>query len=164
MTVDITGLCTDHSFESAEEVCRRCAMEFCELCLVYPFGAKKPLCKECAMAEGGVRSHTQRVALGRRDVRVKVKAFRAFMAARSAPVAAQLEDALVLPDPPAPHHEEPDQGPAVVPSTHDHGAPLVEPLPAPAPTAVTAPTGPPTPGDAPAGGVAPPIDWSQPFG
>lgn len=165
MTVDITGLCQDHSFETAEEVCRRCGLEFCELCLVYPFGERKPLCKECAMAEGGVRSHTQRVAIGRREVRRKVKAFQAHLAARSAPAPSPAGEEPILRDPLAPLDDERSRVPsAVPPATHDHGGPLVEPLPAPVPTPATVPSGPAAPGHDPAGGVAPPIDWSQPFG
>ena len=48
MSIDLTGLCREHSFESAAELCRRCGLEYCEACVVYPFGAKKPLCKTCA--------------------------------------------------------------------------------------------------------------------
>ena len=51
MSDDITGLCRDHSFETATAMCRRCSLEFCDTCVVYPFGPKKPFCKECAMTK-----------------------------------------------------------------------------------------------------------------
>ena len=54
MSMHLTGLCREHSFESAAELCRRCGLEYCEACVVYPFGARKPLCKSCAIAMSGL--------------------------------------------------------------------------------------------------------------
>lgn len=154
MTTDVTGLCKDHSFETAEEVCRRCGLEFCGLCLVYPFGAAKPLCKECAMAEGGVRSHIHRVAMGRRDLRRKVKAFKSHLAARSVSTPSGSEEIPAERDPLVPIEPELDRVPVTIPAP-PKPAPLEQSQPAPAPAPAT---------PDPAGGVAPPIDWSQPFG
>lgn len=165
MTVELTGLCRDHSFETAENLCRRCGLEYCELCLVYPFGAKKPLCKECAMVAGGVRSHASRPEMAKRDVKQRVKAWNARAnVVRS--TAAAAEDAItnpVLSDPLAPTHEDLERVPVTVPDDNvghaagpahhvDDAPPPPPPPPAPAST------------DQPAEGVAPPIDWSQPFG
>lgn len=164
MTVELTGLCQDHSFESAENICRRCGLEYCELCLVYPFGAKRPLCKECAMVVGGVRSHAARQEMPKRDVKRRVKAWDTRVAARNGPKAEEtaLSDPL-LSDPLAPTEEDLERVPATVPA--DDGAEVAAglaesfddvPPPPPAPPQTSA--------DAPADGVAPPIDWSQPFG
>lgn len=167
MTVDTTGLCREHSFESAEEVCRRCGGEYCEICLVFPFGVSKPFCKECAIAAGGVRAHVARQPMPRRDLRRKVKAFEARRQARAAGGSAPGDadaDAPVLNDPLAPI------------STPSEPAPAPTPMPATVPAAAApsaeqsaessgAPTPPPAlPAEEPADGVAPPIDWSQPFG
>lgn len=164
MTVDITGLCRDHSFESAENVCRRCGLEYCELCLVYPFGAKKPLCKECAMVAGGVRSHAARQEMPKRELKKKVKAWESRVAGRRSPATEEttIDDPL-LNDPLAPTEEDLERVPATVPA--DDGAGVAAAL---AETFADAPPPPPppanAPGEEPADGVAPPIDWSQPFG
>jgi hypothetical protein len=158
MTVEIAGICRDHSFETAEEVCRRCGAEFCELCLVFPFGASKPLCKECAMAVGGVRSHVSRPPMARKDIRRKVKAFEAHRRNRAV-VTAQGDDVEVtdpmLHDPLVPTDDDLERVPASVPAT-DTATDGTDDLPA---VAVTPP-----PVEEPASGVAPPIDWNQPFG
>jgi hypothetical protein len=148
---DITGLCREHSFETADEVCRRCGGEFCELCLVYPFGANKPLCKECAMVAGGVRNHSSRPELKGRAIRTKVKAFeqrrRRVSDSVAATPAVEVTDP-TLDDPRAPTDER-----------------IAVPVPGPA-EQTTAGDDPPPPPPPPssADGVAPPIDWSQPFG
>ena len=157
MSIKITGLCRDHSFESAEELCRRCGLEFCELCLVYPFGTAKPLCKECAMAEGGVRLHVQRSAMPKRDIRRRIKEFEAHSrdkgaAATNGDGAPPLDP--VLKDPLAPTVDDLERVPAAVAD----GAQFADESDAPPPPP------PPPPGDDPANGVAPPIDWNQPFG
>lgn len=182
MTVDITGLCRDHTFETAEDVCRRCGAEYCELCLVFPFGDAKPLCKECAMAAGGVRSHVSRPAMGRKDLRRALKAFDARRKAAAA-AATDAEESPVLTDPLAPTNEDLERATAPI---HD---PVPEPVTAfdepvdgdafvdelaaaftaPAPAPAPAPTPPPAPSptpmrEQPADGVAPPIDWNRPFG
>lgn len=165
MTADITGLCRDHSFETAEDLCRRCGAEYCELCLVFPFGASKPLCKECAMAAGGVRSHVSRPALGKRDLRRKIKAFEERRAGRASPSTfGDVNEAAeaVLHDPLAPTEEDLERVP--VPSTgSEDGAAFAEQLGA-AFDEPPAPSPPAPPAEKPADGVAPPIDWSQPFG
>lgn len=154
---DTTGLCRDHSFETAEDVCRRCGGEYCELCLVYPFGVAKPLCKECAIAAAGVRSHVSRPAMPKKDLRRKVKAFDARMALRSGNTAqAAGTDDPVLTDPLAPTEEDLERLPAPPPVPED-GEAFAEELAAAFNSA-------PSTDDQPADGVAPPIDWSRPFG
>ncbi|MDW3220047.1 MAG: hypothetical protein R8F63_15655 [Acidimicrobiales bacterium] len=163
MTVEITGLCRDHTFESAEDVCRRCGMEFCEMCLLFPTG--QPLCKECAMVAGGVRNHASRAEMPKREMKRIVKAFEARRAtpANAAVAVAEAVEITdpVLQDPLAPTEEDLERVPAAVP---DDGAAVAseladvfnDPPPPPPP--------PPPSGNEPADGVAPPIDWSQPFG
>lgn len=161
MSEDITGLCKDHSFESAEAVCRRCGLEFCELCLVYPFGANRPLCKECAMAEGGVRSHVSRAPMGRREIRKKVKAFNARLDRAAAKTTGTSEINTILRDPLAPTEEDLERVPAVAPApAADHTVAEAQAVTYDAPP----PQPPPPPAEDPADGVAPPIDWNQPFG
>ena len=161
MIDDITGLCRDHSFESAEAVCRRCGLEFCELCLVYPFGARRPMCKECAMAEGGVRSHVARAPMGRRDLRKKLKAFEA----RQQRAAANGNgngnshtpaEESVSSDPITPNEDDLERVPVASTRPQVQESPVSFDDPPPAP--------PPPPAVEPAEGVAPPIDWNQPFG
>jgi hypothetical protein len=163
VTVEITGLCQDHSFETAEDVCRRCGLEFCELCMVYPFGARRPFCKECAMVVGGVRSHASRPEMPKRELKRRLKAWHARAAAANRPRqdGSDRPDP-ILTDPLAPTQEDLERVPVSVP---DDGAEVAaalaesfnEPTPAPAPATRA-------PADDPADGVAPPIDWSQPFG
>lgn len=159
--VELTGLCADHSFEAATEVCRRCGFECCEICVVYPFGAKKPLCKECAMVEGGVRAHSPRPAAPGRLIRKRASAFAKRTAAKTGkrPDMAEIVDP-VLQDWMESTPDEPEREPAPVAVAET-----------PRPTEVDAtiepgtdltPTAP--PGEEPADGVAPPIDWNKPFG
>ncbi|MEZ5247053.1 MAG: hypothetical protein R2707_18330 [Acidimicrobiales bacterium] len=161
MTDELTGLCRDHSFETAENICRRCGLEYCELCLVFPFGAKKPLCKECAMVAGGVRSHAARPEMPKRDLKRRVKVWEARnVKGRSSAHgdAVTISDPL-LTDPLAPTEADLERVPVTVP---DHGADVAAAL---AESFGDIPPPPPAPkADEPADGVAPPIDWSQPFG
>ncbi len=51
------GRCEKHLFESAEDRCGKCGLEFCGECLVYAFGPKKPpMCIPCAVAAAGIRA------------------------------------------------------------------------------------------------------------
>lgn len=157
MSAELTGLCRDHSFERAIDVCRRCGLEFCEICVVYPFGAKKPFCKECAMVQGGVRTHSARPAQTSRVIRNRVKEFKKLQ--HRAVSSSDRSDAPALIDPvlqewldAAP--EAPEPAPAPRTSAADRAGPAV---PNPEPAGVVT-------DDEPADGVAPPIDWSKPFG
>jgi len=165
VTAELTGICQDHSFESAEDICRRCGAEYCELCLVYPFGPAKPLCKECAMTAGGVRAHVSQPALAKKELRRKVKAFEAKRRKLTDP--ATPADAIEVTDPmlhdpleptPADLERVPVSVTASVTTSGD-GAEFAD-------GAVPAQdeTSPPPPATEPANGVAPLIDWSQPFG
>jgi len=138
VAVELTGLCRDHSFESATDVCRRCGLEFCELCVVTPFGDKKPLCKECAMAMGGVRSYVSRQAMAPRVLKKRVKAFET---SRNKNVAAPIAG--------------PD-GPDVVDPTAT--------MEFAADALALEPSGAAAPGEAGTDAPATGIDWSQPFG
>lgn len=93
MTTEITGLCREHSFERAADMCRMCGGEFCDMCLLYPAG--KPLCKACAIAAGGVRSGGAHKALSSRDIKRRVREFEEAKAAKLAPQ----QTAPVLTDP-----------------------------------------------------------------
>jgi hypothetical protein len=161
VTADITGICRDHTFETAEDVCRRCGSEFCLLCLVYPFGAAKPLCKECAMTAGGVRAHVSRAAMGKKDLRRKVKAFEARRDGRKAAAAAPADAPKVtdpmLDDPLTFAGDDLERIPVLVP---DDGAEFAQDRSA----AIDEPMLPPPLAKELGDGVAPPIDWSQPFG
>lgn len=141
MSIELTGLCREHSFESATALCRRCGLEYCEICVVFPFGEKKPYCKECAMALGGVRSHVTRPAMTPRLVKQRAKQFKANGGAiASAP----------LPEP---------EVPTIVDTTIETAdePESIEPAPVPADVAPPPPTG------EPAEGVAPSVDWNNPF-
>ena len=153
MSIELTGLCRAHSFESATALCQRCGLEYCDNCVVFPFGEKKPLCKECAVAMSGVRSNVTRAAMSPRLVRKRTKAF-----AKNAPAAA----AAPLPEPEVPE--------IVDTTTDDSGEPEHafaefdmapighhEPIPGEVPP-------PPTANSTPAEGVAPAVDWNNPFG
>lgn len=159
MSDDITGLCRDHSFETATAMCRRCSLEFCDICVVYPFGPKKPYCKECAMAAGGVRTHVSRAAQPPRLVRRRVKAFEAYTAGKDAGGASPSP---VLVDPISQDSIPSEMDPiaAPVPALSGSGATdLLDEIPdAPLP-----PPPPPGAGES-TDGLAPPIDWNQPFG
>ena len=162
---ELTGLCREHSFERSEDICNRCGAEYCELCLVYPFGPRKSLCKECAMVAGGVRAHTVRPEMPKRDVKRRKKAFQARATGR-AKARSETELATetfepVLSDPLAPTPEDLERVPAMVPE--DDGESVARDLAdASSQPPQSLPSSAPVP--APADGVAPPIDWSQPFG
>lgn len=147
MSMHLTGLCREHSFESAAELCRRCGLEYCEGCVVYPFGAKKPLCKTCAIAMSGVRSHTGLAAMPPRLVKKRAKAFAATLATGAgAP----------MPEPVVPEVRD-----TTVEFADDPVADIESTLPPP-PMPTQAPVG--ADPNQPGSDVAPPIDWSQPFG
>ncbi|MEM7142970.1 MAG: hypothetical protein AAF548_18240 [Actinomycetota bacterium] len=164
MTVETTGLCQHHTFESSQDVCRRCGGEYCEMCLVFPFGNARPLCKECAMVAGGVRNHATRPEMAKRDVKRKVKAFNArtgnTVTATAAAPEVEISDP-VLQDPLTPTADDLERVPEPVPAAPaaDDGAEVAAEL---ADVFNTPPPAPPA--QEPADGVAPPIDWSQPFG
>ena len=161
MNVEMTGLCREHSFERAVDVCRRCGGEFCEICVVHPFGRKKPYCKECAMVQGGVRSFSTRPAMPSRMVRKRVKQFekrdtsdvpgRVDTPEVVDPVLADwLEIAEIESSAPVA-----DVAPPPAPVTAD----------TPAPAAPAPPTAPATPADSDeTAGDEATIDWSRPFG
>ncbi|MEM9467738.1 MAG: hypothetical protein AAGA90_20360 [Actinomycetota bacterium] len=151
MSMELTGLCVDHSFESATAICRRCGQEFCDNCLVFPFGEKKPLCKDCAMMIAGVKSQARRPEMASRFVRRRAKEFAKAVTSASAP----------MPEPEVPAIVDTTEvDPAEVPEPEFEYAPAghVEP---PTPDA-SAP--PPPPPSQPAEGVAPAVDWNNPFG
>lgn len=137
MSMSLTGLCREHSFESASELCRRCGFEYCDSCVVYPFGAKKPLCKTCAIAMSGVRSQTSLPAMPPRIVKKRAKAFAAH---RREAVATTGDEAT-----------GPKNRDTAEPSPPETTAPAPELAPVPGPAASSA-----------EGDDA--IDWSQPFG
>ena len=167
MSSTLTGLCRDHSFESAVDLCRRCGLEYCDRCVVYPFGPKKPLCKECAMALSGVRSHAARGPMSSRLVK---KRARAFAARASEGVASTSDEVLVNAEPTA------SPGPAPTPagpeSPHTALAGFGEVAPVEIDLEVAVPVDDHrdeplvgagvTPGGEAAGPAV--IDWSQPFG
>jgi hypothetical protein len=67
--------CTKHQNERGVAICHRCGMSWCAECLVYAFGPKKPpYCVGCAMFAGGVRSAPTRPAIGRRELKARLKA------------------------------------------------------------------------------------------
>lgn len=154
MSTDLTGLCREHSFESALALCRRCGLEFCENCVVFPFGEKKPLCKECAMTLAGVRSFVSRPAMSPRLVKKRAKAFAAVsQTGAAAPMPAPVVPAVV--DPTA----DTDVGSTIVEESLDaiyDG--YQEPAAPGAPTPDAAE--PSTVGE----GIAPSVDWNNPFG
>lgn len=157
MSIDLTGLCRVHSFESATALCHRCGLEYCENCVVYPFGEKKPLCKECAMASGGVRNHASLAAMNPRLVKKRAKAFQAVVKTNAA---APMADP-ILPDIVDPTVEAPAPDPGMlVPESLDTVYEGYQEPPAPGATP------PPPPADAtPVGeGIAPAVDWNNPFG
>lgn len=158
MLSDMNGLCHLHSFSVAQAVCHRCGHTFCEECTVHPFGARKPLCKDCAMVIGGVRPHAQRPAQPKRVIRQRVRALRRLREHGDQPQLVSTFDTLAWPGSgptedgtPAPPGSTPE--PAMAPSVGS------EPDPFPGPAMVPA-----GPSVDPGAGVAPPIDWSRPFG
>ena len=153
MSIELTGLCREHSFESATALCQRCGLEYCENCVVYPFGEKKPICKECAVALSGVRSGVSRAAMNPRLVKKRTKEFK-----KNAPAVASAP----MPEP---------EVPAIVDTTTDPAPPTPEsafaefdlapighhdPIPGETPP-------PPTANATPGEGVAPAVDWNNPF-
>ncbi|MEM9518138.1 MAG: hypothetical protein AAGA37_02360 [Actinomycetota bacterium] len=153
MSMELTGLCVDHPFESATALCRRCGLEFCHTCVVYPFGDKKPLCKECAMMIAGIKNHAPRPEMAPRLVR---KRARLFDKNRQGAAAA-------MPQPIVP---------AIVDTTDDPTG--GQDLFAPRPTELVEPVieaplepvyeGAGPPAEEPGQGIAPAVDWSNPFG
>jgi hypothetical protein len=74
--------CTKHSHEKSAALCERCGMAWCNDCLVFAFGPKKPpMCLECAMFAGGVRSAAVRPAMPKRELKARLKAFKALATA-----------------------------------------------------------------------------------
>jgi|GEM_PF-1780276 len=65
------GRCTKHLFESAEDRCGKCGLEFCGECLVYAFGPKRPpYCIPCAVAAAGIRAAAgNRPAVPKRELK-----------------------------------------------------------------------------------------------
>jgi hypothetical protein len=157
VSVETSGLCLSHTFETAQEICRRCGGEFCEMCLLFPFGNAKPLCKQCAMAAGGARNHASRAEMPIRDVKRMGKAFkdrRNGIPMAPTPEAPKVVNP-ILHDPLAPTPEDLERIPAPVP---DDGAGVAADL---ADVFNATPPPPPSPS---VDGVAPPIGWNQPFG
>lgn len=162
MSGEITGLCRDHSFEPAAELCRLCGGEFCDTCLVHPAG--KVLCKACAIAAGGVRSSGAHKPLSKRDLRTRLKAFETARALKRAPEenAPIVTDPLVGHDPIGPptgegmdRLGEPDADVAMDPDLVAEAA---------AQLAGVGPAAKPTPAEeSPGSDVAPAIDWNRPF-
>lgn len=148
MSAELSGLCRDHSFESAAAVCRRCGLEYCEACVVHPFGKKKPYCKECAMALAGVRASVTKPAMGPRLIKKRVKAFSAMAKNRAtAPMPEPVVPLIVDPTLDA----RPAQEAAVSAEPPDFDELASEHIPIPAEPAPT--------GD----GIAPTVDWNNPF-
>ena len=157
MSIELTGLCREHSFESATALCRRCGLEYCDNCVVFPFGEKKPLCKQCAVVMGGLRSAAgSPPAMNPRLVKKRAKQF-----AKNAPAIASAP----LPEPEVPAIVDPTAEPALTAPTPESAfqdfemAPIGkhDPVPGEMPP-------PPTPESNPAEGVAPAVDWNNPFG
>ncbi|MFP5256695.1 MAG: hypothetical protein ACLGI8_12710 [Acidimicrobiia bacterium] len=66
--------CIKHPHEHGVSHCGRCGGSWCSDCLVHAYGAKKPpLCMSCAMFAAGVRTHADRPALGRRELKALAK-------------------------------------------------------------------------------------------
>ncbi|MFQ5558035.1 MAG: hypothetical protein ACE5GB_11080 [Acidimicrobiales bacterium] len=167
MTFGFNGLCCDHSFEPAADLCQRCGREFCSDCLVTPAG--RAMCKACAIAAGGVRNSGARPAVNRRELKKRQAEFVTARALKRRPE----EEAPVLTDPIGGGHDP--IGPPLGEDMHRLGSPdTIEAVPtpevseaatqlanlsAPAESAEAAATD-----DDPADGIAPPIDWNRPFG
>ena len=161
---EITGLCREHSFEPAIDLCRLCGGEFCELCLVHPGG--RALCKTCAMAAAGVRSGGTLKPIARRDLKRRLTAFEAYRSMRrpaeaSTPI---IHDPLIEYDVAEPH-----LGAAGATRLQSESARSPDPdLVAQAAAQLAGSRRPLEPAartdDSPGGDIAPPIDWSKPFG
>lgn len=66
--------CIKHPHEHGISHCARCGGSWCADCLVHAYGPKKPpLCMSCAMFAAGVRTHADRPALGRRELKALAK-------------------------------------------------------------------------------------------
>jgi hypothetical protein len=159
VTIEMTGLCRDHSFEPAADLCRMCGAEFCEGCLVYPF--RKPLCKTCAIAAAGVRAAGSPKPLKKADIRKRLKAFEEAQEARRSSDAPAL-----MPTKPLSSYDligqttgrDPD-GPAETDGTGDPelASPAAAELVGSAGEGASV-------SESPGGDVAPPVDWNNPFG
>jgi hypothetical protein len=158
VSIEMSGLCRDHSFEPAADLCRMCGAEFCESCLVHPF--RKPLCKACAIAAAGVRSSGAPKPLKKSDIRKRLKAFEAAKAARRPAGEA----------PPILTGPLSGYDPIGSPTNEDIGHPDTDT--GVDPDLVSQPAGEPTGSvtdgasmaESPGGDVAPPVDWNNPFG
>ncbi|HLT16849.1 MAG TPA: hypothetical protein VK007_09115 [Acidimicrobiales bacterium] len=81
--------CIKHPHEVGVSHCGRCGGSWCGDCLVHPFGPKKPpYCMSCAMFAAGVRTHADRPALSRRELKALEKAARAAAKGKPAPTPA----------------------------------------------------------------------------
>lgn len=160
MLSDMNGLCHYHSFSVALAVCHRCGHTFCEECTVHPFGARKPLCKDCAMVLGGVRPHAQRPAQPKRVIRQRTRALGRLREQNDRPQFASTFDALTWPGS-GPTDEENPASPGSHPTPEPATAPTIASEPDRFPDPAMVPAG---PSVDPGAGVAPPIDWSRPFG
>lgn len=164
MSSDITGLCSEHSFEPAIDICRLCGHEFCGVCLVRPSG--KSLCKSCAMAAAGVRSTGTHRPLSKRDIKRRLKAFESIRANRRVPqeIAPLLTDPLTEPEAQAPPADLESAGSAD-PVPHEPVDPdLVAQAAAQLAGHQAGPEESEPANSNPGGDIAPPIDWSRPFG
>jgi hypothetical protein len=164
VTTEITGLCREHSFERAVDMCRMCGCEFCDMCLLYPSG--KPLCKACAIAAAGVRSGGAYRALSSRDIKRRVRDFEEVMAAKLAPQ----QTAPVLTDPFIGHEPiGPNGAPALDRDRTDAEADADASSGVVARAVARLSRSKPEADEdeeeeSPAGDIAPRIDWSNPFG
>ena len=62
--------CEKHLFETAEDRCGKCGLEFCAECLVYSFGPKRPpFCIPCAVSAAGIRSGSGGRGLPKREAK-----------------------------------------------------------------------------------------------
>lgn len=106
--------CIKHPHEHGVSHCGRCGGSWCADCLVHAYGPKKaPLCMSCAMFAAGVRTHADRPALGRRELKALAKQAKAAAKggepstapapsapAPSAPAASDAVDDITAPDRP----------------------------------------------------------------
>lgn len=159
MTIEMTGLCRDHSFEPAADLCRMCGAEFCDGCLVHPF--RKPLCKACAIAAAGVRSAGSPKPLKKADIRKRLKAFEETKAARRSPDGSSL-----MPTKPLASYDLIGQTTGQDPDGSAETDGVVDPdLVSPAGAGLAGSVGEgASVGESPGGDVAPPVDWNNPFG
>lgn len=87
------GRCEKHLFETAEDRCGKCGLEFCAECLVYSFGPKRPpFCIPCAVSAAGIRSGSGGRGLPKREAkRLERERKLAFREAESVVAAARVE-------------------------------------------------------------------------